>query len=142
MPKKRSPKQIMKAHAWDAFSRYIRLRDGLVTMGSKEQGKCFTCGRVTNLWSRGGGQAGHFEEGRGNAILFEETNCHLQDYHCNVGLHGNQKVYEAKMRETYGQDEIDRLDILKRTTKEYSLEDYTNIRDEYKELYEDAMRNN
>lgn len=132
----------MKEKAWDAFSRYIRLRDGLVTMGSKEQGMCFTCDRVTNLWTRGGGQAGHFEEGRGNAILFEETNCHLQCYQCNVPKHGNQKEYERKMREIYGQEEIDRLDILKRTTKEYSLDDYTKIRDEYKELYKDAMENN
>lgn len=132
----------MKGHAWDAFSKYIRLRDGLITMGSKEEGRCFTCDRVTPLFKRGGGQAGHFEEGRGNAILFEETNCHLQCYQCNVPKHGNQKVYEEKMLERYGQEEIDRLKALKKTTKNFTLEEITAIRDEYKELYEDALKNN
>lgn len=147
MPKVRRKKLLskqqqltkMKESAWAWFSKFIRLRDCLITMGSKEQGKCVTCGRVYSIKSL---QAGHFQEGRGNAILFEEHNCHAQCYGCNIGKHGDQDNYGQILTKMYGLEEVERLRVLKRTTREIDLEEMTAIRDEYKELYQDMLANN
>lgn len=141
--RQRSPKQLMKESAWEWCSKYIRLKEGLITMGSKEYGKCFTCGKTVPLFKgRNCGQAGHLEEGRGNAILFEESGIRLQCKQCNLFKSGNLNVYRQKMLECCGQAEIDRLDALKKTTKNFTLEELTEIRDEYKDLYQEALANN
>ncbi|KKT68112.1 MAG: hypothetical protein UW63_C0087G0007 [Candidatus Uhrbacteria bacterium GW2011_GWF2_44_350] len=147
MPKKPTKKKTItkskvKKEAWGAFSKYIRLRDGLISMGSKETGKCFTCGRVTPLFTLYGGQAGHFIDGRGNAVLFEEELVHLQCRQCNLFKHGNKEAYETKMVELYGSKKVEALKQLRHTTKEYTKEDYERIRDFYKEEFKGCYENN
>lgn len=137
--KKKKTLSKAKKEAWEWFSKYIRLRDCLITMGSKEQGKCITCGRVYPLKSL---QAGHFLAGRTNAILFEETNCHAQCYGCNVMKGGEQYEYGLRMVDMYGQEEIDRLRALKKTTREFTVEELEAIKEEYKDLYQEALKNN
>lgn len=133
--KKKVKKHGIKWHkdrAWIAFSKFIRLRDCLITMGSKEQGKCVTCETVKSFKE---GQAGHFLAGRGNSILFEETNCHFQCYRCNVMNHGEQFIYGKKMLKMYGQKEIDRLEFLKGQAKNFTEEELIEIKDNYEIEY-------
>lgn len=140
--KKLTPQQQrskMKKDAWDWFSKYIRLRDCLITTGTKEYGVCITCGRQYPFSKL---QAGHFQAGRGNAILFEETNCHAQCYGCNCGKSGDQYNYGKILEDMYGKDEVDRLVVLRDTTREIDLEEMTTIRDEYKDLFKETYENN
>lgn len=145
MPKRKpskTPQQkrtVMKKDAWGWFSKYIRLRDCLITTGTKEYGNCITCGKTYPFKSL---HAGHFQAGRGNAILFEETNVHAQCYGCNIGRSGDQYNYGKILEEMYGKKEVERLVELKNTTREIDLDEMTSIRDEYKELYLDTLKNN
>lgn len=61
-----------KKNAWTQFSKYIRLRDSLKTVGNITQCKCITCGRIYPTFGKGCIQAGHFIPGRHNVVLFNE----------------------------------------------------------------------
>lgn len=137
--KKVKSTKAIKKEAWSWFSKYIRLRDCLITMGSKKQGKCFTCNKVFDFNKL---QAGHFIDGRGNAVLFEEDLVHSQCIQCNYFKHGNKEAYEPRMLELYGKAKVDEFRQLRFTTKEYSREDYERIRDYYKEEYQDTYKGN
>lgn len=99
---------------WPVFSQYIRFRD------ANEDGitQCATCGKRA-FWKGEGMQAGHFNPGRHNAILFDERGVNTQCYHCNVGLKGAPREYNAFMLEKYGQEIIDELDALAKTTRQF-----------------------
>lgn len=128
-----------KKKAWGWFSKYIRLRDCLLTTGTKEVGKCFTCDRVYPFEKL---QAGHFLAGRGATILFVEDNVHAQCYGCNVAKHGNVEEYYPRMLDLYGQKRIDELKFLKNQTHQWTVDELEKIAETYKEDYEDAVKNN
>jgi len=67
-----------KARAWKVFSRYIRVRDALRTVGNNLQCKCISCDTIKNVSGRGCIQAGHFIAGRYGAVLFHEELVHGQ----------------------------------------------------------------
>lgn len=64
-----------KNRAWKWFSLYIRARDCIKTTGSISRGKCVTCGKEFNFKDL---QAGHFVQGRNNAVLFNELGVNAQ----------------------------------------------------------------
>ena len=123
--KKKSVKTI-KAKAWAAFSKYIRLKysdhNGYV--------KCCTCDTVKHYKEM---QAGHFIAGRCNSILFYEKGVHPQCRRCNYN-EGNGPEYFVFMEETYGRDEIDYQRQLKHQTRKYSHRDYEKIYQKYSKL--------
>ena len=119
MAKTKSPLKKAKEKAWKAFSLYIRTRDG----------NCVTCGGASQ-------QAGHFIDGRHNAVLFSEMGVHGQCYHCNMGLKGNKLEYFLFMEKTYGREVIDRLMLESKQTVIYKTFDYVRIEQEYKDKYE------
>lgn len=104
-----------KKKAWDSFSAYIRARDN----------KCVTCGGEVQ-------QAGHFIDGRNNAVLFQEFGVHGQCYHCNVGLKGNKIQYWLFMEREYGRKFIDELIAESKTTVQYKEFHFLEIAEEYK----------
>lgn len=57
-------------------------------------------------------QAGHFNPGRFNSIIFEIRGIHSQCYQCNVGFKGRPREYDAYMRKRYGDAVVDELDAL------------------------------
>lgn len=116
MPKKTSRAKA-KEKAWNAFSLYIRERDGV----------CVTCGGPAQ-------QAGHFIDGRGNAVLFSERGVHGQCYHCNVGLKGNKLEYWLFMERTYGREVINELMAESKTTVQYKEYQFLEIAEKYKEM--------
>lgn len=126
MPRKISTKGLKKK-AWDTISRWVRLsysdENGMV--------KCVTCPEKSEKihWKKS--QGGHFVNGRGNSILFEEKNIHPQCYACNVILRGNWSEYYAFMKKTYGQREINRLLALKKKIVQFTHDDYQKLIDKY-----------
>lgn len=134
--RKRSALAIQKQRTWEVFSKYIRLRD------SDEFGycTCCTCGTV-RYWEKDGMQAGHFLDGRGNSILFEETCVHAQ---CNI-CNGTDKYYKTGrdtktnytlfMLDKYGRDEVNRLRALKIVPRKYDIEELR----ELEEIYTDKI---
>ncbi len=144
--KKRTEKKLLltpiKKDAWKWFSKFIRLRDALLTTGTKDMVKCFTCDALVSAWSRGGAQAGHFLDGRGNAVLFDEDLVHAQCLQCNFYRHGFKESYEPKMIALYGKDRVEGFRVQKREIKRYTAEDYEKIRDYYKEEFENMLENN
>ena len=129
----------VKTKAWKAFSRYIRLRDCLVTTGTKDYGLCFTCGRKKHFKEL---EAGHFVDSRCNAILFEEDGVHAQCHQCNCYKSGNKDAYTPKMIELYGLKRVEELQQQKYTTVVYKIWDYEKIEKEYRDLYNEVYANN
>lgn len=81
--KKRSPREILRDKAWNAFSKWIRARDG----------RCVTCGSVNNL------QAGHRWHGK---LDFDEININAQCSGCNKWKQGNLSKYDDYLITKYG----------------------------------------
>lgn len=117
-----------KKQAWDAFSKFIRLRD--------IDKPCVTC-PIREYWKEM--HAGHFLSGRHNSILFEEKNCHKQCVYCNEYLKGNRVVYEAKMLELYGQVTINRLEKLSRQVVKLKAWQLMGIKETYTKKYKKLL---
>jgi hypothetical protein len=89
---------VLKKEAWDAFSRYIRIRDSLATTGTNCRCKCITCGSIVPTFKNGGAgnslQAGHAIDKRTNNILFDEDIVNGQCALCNSTYGGNGRYAE------------------------------------------------
>ena len=138
MPRKETLGSL-KELAWKDFSKYIRLRDCLKTTGSKNSGRCITCGKVFPIEKL---QAGHFLAGRNASILFHEDMVNAQCMACNVFLHGNIEEYYPIMLEKYGQSKIDEWKVLKNQTHRWTKEELKEIRQKFKDEYDFINLNN
>lgn len=115
--KKRTDKAIAKDKAWNACSKYIRLKYSI-----NGNCTCVTCG-VTKPWEKM--QAGHYVDGRNNTVLFMEEIIHPQCFSCNMGKKGNKIKYTAfMMRKGYTMEELDSFDNLKFTIKKMTTNDF------------------
>lgn len=118
--------KTLKNKNWKKCSEYIRRKyadsNGMV--------RCVTCG-VVKHWKDM--QAGHFIDGRTNAILFDERGIHPQCYACNIMKHGNKVEYFKFMELNYGRTLIDELCIQSKKTVKFTtweLEDMIKKYDE------------
>jgi len=119
-----------KKKTWDACSKYVRTRDCLKSTGTPEYGRCYTCGKrypFRNL------DAGHFRAGRYNAILFDTRGIHAQCTYCNHKLEGNRLEYLKGMLRDYGQEVVDELDRLNKTTRKYTVAELQELEAEFKD---------
>lgn len=128
-----------KNRAWKAFSKYIRLRDCLVTMGSKEYGKCITCEREYPLTKL---QAGHFIDGRSASILFDEEIVNAQCYGCNVMKAGNKDSYTPIMIEKYGLKKVEEFWRKKHIVHQWQRDELIEIKKKYEDEYKFIYDNN
>lgn len=108
-------KSSLKREADRLFSLFIRNRGARFGMNS-----CFTCGAYLPIEDL---ECGHFRPRRYLSTRWHEFNAWPQCFMCNHELSGNLKVYEKKLRGTYGDDAVDGIFILSRT--------YTNITDDW-----------
>lgn len=135
MPKK-SERAKAKEKAWRAFSQYIRTRDCIRFSNDPNLGKCVTCNRAYPFKQL---QAGHFIQGRGNAVLFDERLVYSQCVGCNgnppMGKGGNYVEYFLFMLNTegYTKEELEEFNNLKYKTVVYKEHDFHRIEEEYKE---------
>jgi len=132
---KRKPLPKLKKEAWGWFSKWIRLRDALLTTGTKEFVKCVTCDKVASVKEM---DAGHFKH---NRFDYDERNIHAQCSRCNHFLSGNGAVYAIFILDTYGREVLDYLTNNKET-RIVTREDYERIIDYYKEEFENMLENN
>lgn len=133
---RKSPLQLAKNKAWKQFSVYIRTRDCLKTTGNPGRGACCTCGREYDFPQL---QAGHFIDGRNNAVLFSEQGVHAQCYGCNVLKHGNKVAYFLFMETTYGREIIDELVLESNQTIKRRAFDYDDLCELYKHKTADLL---
>lgn len=126
--KKSNPNSVkkLKADLWDLFSEYVRRSNineyGLVS--------CVTC-KCEKDWKSM--QAGHFVSRSHNTVFVDPHNVHPQCYHCNMTLKGNMIAYHAFMLETYGQEEIDRLQRLAKVNHQFKPYELENLIKQTKE---------
>lgn len=118
-----------KKKAWAAFSIYIRTRDCIKTTQTKTHLNCVTCGRLVEIKKA---HASHFIPGRHNATLFDERGVHGSCYACNVVLGGNGPAYYKFMLAEWGQEIIDELLRNDNQTVKYTVDDYEQLEQTYK----------
>ena len=120
MTKKKTKKKIdWKGRAWDWFSIFIRLfyadQWGYVN--------CYTCGKRM-FWKKDGAQAGHFQGGRGNAVLLDEKGVRVQCYACNCGRSGEQYIFGKNLEKEIGEEEVMELRRKRTQTKKVSPKEW------------------
>lgn len=129
MARKRTKRKLptitsLKRKAWRLLSKAIRLE-------AQEPGgwvQCVTCG--VHLPSDRM-QAGHFIDGRANAILFDERGIHPQCYACNVIYNGRKDEYWVFMERRHGRGVIDELMAAKSVAREFSRDELLELIDQY-----------
>ena len=120
----------LKKRVWATFSRFIRLRDCLITTHTLERGACITCGCVLLFKEL---QAGHFISGRNNSILFDEECVHAQCKTCNIIKNGNTLVYRRKILELYGDKYDEVLEKRSQQIKKYTIDELLELEKDLKE---------
>ena len=135
-PLRKSPRpgttKYAKKQAWDAFSRYIRLRDCLKTTKTPTAGRCVTCNRsypFTKL------QAGHWLPGRRNSVLFDERGVAAQCVGCNVWGRGQQAAFEEYMRREHGEEVMAEIREANKTGVRFTKGELEEMRREYQAKY-------
>ena len=95
---------------------------------------CITCG-VVKKWNDGMQGAHFFSRGRTSTKLLVE-NCHSACAGCNAFLHHTTSgvlIYRRYMVGLYGEDGLDEMEALSRTTKKYTREEVKDIKADFKE---------
>ena len=110
-----------------AFSRHIRDRDTSGVGRHAGYGDCVTCGAYRVL------QASHFIPRQYLAVRWDERNVHGACAYCNCWQHGNLINYTLYMQNRYGQDVVEELMRLKRTTVKMTREDYNTLLEKYRD---------
>ena len=130
-----------KKKAWDAFSKYIRLRDAIKTTHTKTHLLCITCGRRYKAFGKGCAQAGHFISGRNNSILLDEKFVNGQCPICNKWMRGNYVRYEIEMIKMWGKKAVDEVKARSLLTVQVKAYEWLDKEQEYKEKY-DKLKSN
>ena len=130
----KTPRSKAKKAAWDQFSKFIRLRDALLTTGTKHDAECITCRRVYPIKKM---QAGHFIPGRSNAVLFDEYGVFCQCIQCNVFKHGDSLRYRRRMVKKYGETRVQEMEILARVPKHIHIFEFRLIQEFYVRAYKE-----
>ena len=100
---KDNDKSIRTKAAQSSFNAFIRKRD--------EGLNCISCGKPPNSGEYIGGSgthAGHFKScGAHSELRFNELNCNVQCFRCNVHLSGNIKDYRPALIDKIGLDKVE-----------------------------------
>ena len=94
------------------FSKYIRLKysvDGYV--------QCYTCGKWERVEKM---TVGHFVKRQYIGTRFDERNVKPQCRGCNYFLQGNDSVFAEKLKEEYGENILQILELERRKRLEMS----------------------
>ena len=109
------------------FSLYIRLRKS----DQKGIAECYTCGTKKHYKEL---QCGHFQSRKHYATRWEESNCQIQCYSCNVMRYGEQFKFGLKLEAEYGYAHPEKLMNLAKTTLKLSDQDLKDMIEKYKNL--------
>lgn len=121
--KKMSRKQLVKKLD-SAYSQYIRVKDAV-----GGDATCVTCG-VKKPWKEL--QNGHFYTRGRYPTRWDDDNCHVQCYRCNIALKGNYINYTKYMINRYGMEYLDILEAKSLSTVKLSTPDIIELIEVYK----------
>jgi len=127
MAKKIKTLPKLKAELDAIFSRYIRLRNADSETGDAI---CVTCGTIKH-WKEL--QNGHFMSRRHQSTRWDEDNCQVQCYSCNVMQQGRQFVYSIWLDSKHGKGKSDELLLKSKQTLKLDRHDLNQMILEYKE---------
>ena len=119
----------LKADLDIVFSRYIRLRHA----DENGEATCVTCG-VVKYWKEL--QNGHFMSRRHHSTRWDEDNCQVQCYSCNVMQQGKQYEYSIWLDNKFGKGKSDELLMKSKQTLKLDRHDLERMITEYKEEVE------
>lgn len=123
--KKKAPTRKQLVKKLDTiFSQYIRLD----RTDDNGYGECVTC-RTKLFWKEL--QNGHYFSRGKYPTRWDEDNCHLQDYRCNVVLKGNYIEYTLFMLDSYGREFVDALKYKSTNGDKISTPDLHNMIEKY-----------
>lgn len=132
-----------KKQAWDAFSKYIRVRDwsenGEQYIGDKKAAPCVTCRKVYPIEGQGCLQAGHFIPGRKNAVLFRDDQVFAQCRQCNLYKYGHWTAYEEFMIDRYSKEEVEQMKLDAKQEVIYKIPDYIELEERFKKWTENLL---
>jgi len=134
--KKKVGLKKLKDKAWEACSRYIRIRDSIKTTGTTESCVCVTCGKTFPTFGKGCIQAGHWLGGRRGLNLFDERGIVAQCFGCNCMAAGKQVEFSKFMLDTYGHELMDELIRQGNMPYQYTADELIAIREKYERLAE------
>lgn len=121
--------------AWKWFSRYIRKK----AANFQGYARCVTCDKKDH-WKNL--HAGHFIHGKTKMTYFEETNVHPQCAGCNTYRGGRLRDYTLFMIDTYGRDEVERLEELSRSNENWKITDLRELTEKYKSKFKQLDEEN
>ena len=141
MPRKRTIKSAKKG-AWDAFSKYIRLRDSIATTGTMDTCICITCKDIVPTKFHAGFntlQAGHAIAGRSKNILFDEDLVYGQCQACNCIHGGRLSEYAIIMIDKFGKEWFEDKCFISRKPADtkWTIDDLDEIKKTYKQKYKE-----
>jgi len=131
--KSKRPNAKAKDRAWRMFSLYKRTYDCLMSTGTKDYGRCITCGAYKSIKDL---DAGHFVPGRGNAVLFSEPGVNIQCDTCNRVHGGRELEYRKVMVARHGEEWVKNYEILAKVPTKLYTSDFERIYTHYKQEYE------
>jgi len=124
---KRQTISALKKAVWTIFSRYIRLRDCILTTGSTKYGECISCGENKPF---GELDAGHFVPKHSNNY-FSEMGVHAQCKKCNRFQGGNPLGYRRGLVELYGEDIASQLETENKPLKKFTIQELESLKKYY-----------
>jgi len=127
---KKMKQPSIKTKAWQAFAKYVKLRDCLATTGTCTMGVCITCGQK---WLYSQLEAGHAIGGRTNSILFDEQLVNAQCVDCNRNQYGNYGKYNIWYINKYGLQNWEEKIALSKSIRQYKDYEYLGIVSIYKD---------
>lgn len=150
-----SPVKYLRGYVVKDFQRMIRAEAGadvtirlwsVKCMSKIESGMvaCVTCSTVKR-WDEakslgnGGMDSGHFTKGRDPSTLLIESNCHPQCVSCNRWHDSRPKIYREYMLLRYGQEEVDRLEQLKKEVRTFDIDELVGLRVGYMDRVDAAV---
>ena len=113
------------------FSQYIRLRKS-----KNDVSECYTCNKKDH-WKKL--QCGHFMSRKHYATRWDETNCQVQCYACNVARYGEQFIFGNKLNQEYGTGTAEELSIKCRQIEKFSNNDLLEKIAHYKNLLKEFI---
>lgn len=119
------PKLIKKLD--EVYSLYIRQKyyDEFT-----EYVSCVTCGKTAHY--KDGMQNGHYISRSHRSLRYDDLNCHVQCFRCNVKLKGNMPAYALFLIRTYGQGILEELEEKKSQTKQFTANELLELIQIYK----------
>lgn len=130
-----SPIDLAEKRAWGWFSKYIRLRDCILTTKTKVCFKCISCKKIVPFkWN----DAGHFITIANKATKFDERNVHWQCATDNRYKQGCWDQMYTAILAKHWQETIDELLAMRNTIVKNV--DYNALADEYRLKYNNLLK--